>query len=299
MQQANIQELYRDIDPLVLNRFFQYRRQQKAIVSSDGTTNSYVHKPVHSLNKNRKKIRERNGQSGKEQQNKLSVHFTLLSTDYHLERMQLTHCLSKTRSIFSLFEAIDATWNLLPVDYPYSRSKYQYINWLGEIYRLQDLLVGPLVNLEGVVQRKEFFQQESYRIILEIFMHLTAARLRIYEYDAKTRLGSLNDFYHENGSFKKEQMTDDKSFHETHLHDKNVLFQLEDCSQQLRSIYLRLTPAAKFSRNILPHEFRKTMSMLKNVINQLNRFTDPDRTLNLQEYQYLLDECDLILQNEE
>ena len=91
----------------------------------------------------------------------------------------------------------------------------------------------------------------------------------------------------------------DKSDHETHLHDKNILFQLEHCSQQLRSIYLRLAPAAKFSRNILPHEFRKTMSMLKNVVDQLNRCTDPDRALNLHEYQHILDECDLMLQSEE
>lgn len=102
-----------------------------------------------------------------------SSHFTLVSSDYHLIRIQEIHRLSPRQSILFPLDISSATWNCIFAAYPFCVSRDPATAFLGRAVVLANDLDIVLVNLNGAVEDREFVSRENLHRLNE-----TSAKMR-------------------------------------------------------------------------------------------------------------------------
>jgi hypothetical protein len=100
------------------------------------------------------------GLTRREPRKKISIHLTLISTDYHLCSMNDIHLRSPQQSPLNTLQVqvsatrkgiVDTTWSFRYSSYPYIYAKDEAVAFLGNCYLLSQDLLPLLVNLKGVV----------------------------------------------------------------------------------------------------------------------------------------------------
>jgi hypothetical protein len=102
------------------------------------------------------------GLTRREPRKKISIHLTLISTDYHLGSMNDIHLRSPRQSPLNTLQVqvgatrkgiVDTTWSFRYSSYPYVYAKDEAVAFLGNCYLLSQDLLPLLVNLRGVVDK--------------------------------------------------------------------------------------------------------------------------------------------------
>lgn len=98
-------------------------------------------------------------------------HFTLVSSDYHLIRLQEVHRLSVNSDESALFplQLFGATWSFLFAAYPFCVSRDAATAFLGRAVVLANDLGVVLVNVNAAVASRQFIAQENLARLRETF----------------------------------------------------------------------------------------------------------------------------------
>lgn len=79
------------------------------------------------------------------------ISLELLSSDYHLDRLEIIDERMKTQSLLKPIREMVGELNLLRVPYPYTRNYDHIQTWCSKLYRIVDKLTVTRVNIEGVL----------------------------------------------------------------------------------------------------------------------------------------------------
>ena len=139
---------------------------------------------------------DQNGHAMSARRRKLHIHFTLVSSEYHLCNMNEVHHRSPSQSLLNRMEnmgdsieiksmytnypntfgkletydndtpfekesfvdePIETSWSFQYASYPYTYAANEAVTFLGKCYLLGEELMPLLVNLKGVVEQVEFY----------------------------------------------------------------------------------------------------------------------------------------------
>lgn len=99
-------------------------------------------------------------------------HLTLVSSDYHLIRLQDEHRLSPSASALSPLEVSGATWTYLFAAYPFCVSRDATTAALGRITVLASDLSVVLSNLDAVLMHRRFMAPENVHRLSDTLLRL-------------------------------------------------------------------------------------------------------------------------------
>lgn len=91
-----------------------------------------------------------------------SCHFTFISSDYHLFRVQEIHRLNPARSVLRPLVVAESTWEFVYAAYPFCVSTDATTAFLGRVTVLTSDLYIVWENLEAVLHDKTFFARENW-----------------------------------------------------------------------------------------------------------------------------------------
>lgn len=110
--------------------------------------------------------------------------FTLVSSDYHLRRLDEVHYLTSQQSLLSELEQAGLTWDYVQAPYPFHVSADPVTAWLAKINLLRDELTFVRVNLEGVLGGRESLLAENVNRLADVASQLQAS------YDTPPNVGN-------------------------------------------------------------------------------------------------------------
>jgi len=225
---------------------------------------------------------------------KISLHFTLISTEYHLCNLNDIHHRSPNQSLLRPIEMlrtnnvaqqyeeekrskkgrgdnqvingiIDCSWNYIYACYPFSYSPDITSSFIGRCYLLGEKLRPLLINLKGVVEEYEFLQRDNFMAASSIRGKLVSLMEDLYETSPALRSGL------------REVCTNDS-------HETTVEIVLEGATLSLGRCIDLLRPAGLHKSSVSKAQFMKALRSLDHCISQINTYCDPDRPLDLSEW---------------
>jgi hypothetical protein len=223
---------------------------------------------------------------------KVIIHFTLLSTDYHLCNINDVHHRSPRQSLFRAIEAIDddmksskvyqrevnsytsgnlgklihTSWSYQYATYPYIYAKEDVVVFLGKIFLLGEELMPLLANMKGVVEQKEFFQRDNYLMLASI----------------RRSLVSLLESLHQNPKLEMGLQMQIKMKCETK--EKDFKASLEGALLSLGRCVDVVKPAGLLLGSVPIADWAKALRALEHTMIELRSLCDPDRPLKQAEW---------------
>ncbi|CAM9774898.1 unnamed protein product [Chrysoparadoxa australica] len=197
---------------------------------------------------------------------------TLISNEYHLSRISDVQRLSPRRSMLAPVVNIGASWALEYATYPYTFSNEEETYFRAKLYILMEELVPLLVNLQGLAEKKEFFQMDNYETLMQV----------------RKRLNESIDMLHSNRC--------PVTLPTTKLDMRNLLSRgqvdasapdapemldeaLERTASVLSEIQVAVKPAAFRTDSVSAKTWQKCATALEEMIWVAQRAVDPDRPL--------------------
>jgi len=233
---------------------------------------------------------------------KIMIHFTLLSTDYHLCNINDVHHRSPRQSLFRAIEGIDddmksskvykreminqssrniigklihTSWSYQYATYPYIYAKEDAVVFLGKIFLLGEELMPLLANMQGVVDQKEFFQRDNYLMLASI----------------RRSLVSLLESLHQNPQLEMALQLEIKMKMERK--EKDFKASLEGALLSLGRCVDVVKPAGLLLGSVSITDWAKALRALEHTMTVLRSLCDPDRPLKQSEWFDNLHETDL------
>lgn len=185
-----------------------------------------------------------------------ACHFSLVSSDYHLIRIQEIHRLSPRQSMLFPLEVSSATWNCVFAAYPFCVSRDAATAFLGRAVVLANDLGILHVNLKGAIDDREFVSRENLHRLNETFAKMREMYRVI---DART----VGD-----GGFQ----SDMRSHAET----------LELAIHNVREVQTLLNPLLNDLGSSVPRaDLELARKLLETTISTMRSSMDPDRVLRV------------------
>jgi DUF218 domain len=194
-----------------------------------------------------------------------ACHFTLVSSDYHLIRIQEVHRICPRHSLLFALNVSAASWAFIFAAYPFCVSPDPSTAFRGRAMVLANDLSIVLVNLNGVVSDRQFLARENIARLSETF-----AKMRdMFRVVDPTRALSHGGFGVDMRDYTETLELAIHRVREAHT----ILIPLDD-------------PCASVSRSDL--ELAKTL--LTQVVHDMRSSLDPDRPLRVSDHYDIVDE---------
>ncbi|CAN8064932.1 unnamed protein product [Agarophyton chilense] len=182
-----------------------------------------------------------------------ACHFTLVSSDYHLIRIQEVHRLSPRQSVLFPLEVSASTWNCIFAAYPFCVSRDPATAFLGRAVVLANDLGILHVNLKGALIDREFVSKENLDRLNETFAKMREMYRVIHSNTSAT------------GGFK----TDMRKHAET----------LELAIHHIREVHTLLGPLNETGSSVPHAHLELGLEHLTSAIRAMRSSMDPDRVL--------------------
>lgn len=193
-----------------------------------------------------------------------ACHFTLVSSDYHLIRIQEVHRLSPRQSVLFPLEVSAATWNCVFAAYPFCVSSHPATAFLGRAVVLANDLGIVLVNLNGAIDDRQFMSKENLHRLTETFAKMREMYRVI---DARTAAA---------GGFR----TDMRKHAET----------LELAIHDIREVHTLLNPLKETGASIPHAHLELARELMRETIVKMRSSMDPDRVLRVNDRMAIIDD---------
>lgn len=202
-----------------------------------------------------------------------ACHFTLVSSDYHLIRIQEIHRLSPRQSILFPLEVSSATWNCVFAAYPFCVSRDAATAFLGRAVVLANDLGIILVNLNGAIDDREFVSRENLHRLNETF-----AKMReMYRLIDARAVGE--------GGFQSDMRTHAETL-ELAIHD-------------VREVQTLLNPLLNDIGSSIPRaDLEVARRLLASTICNMRSSMDPDRVLRVHDRLAIIDDMTQFMHQE-
>ncbi|PXF42381.1 hypothetical protein BWQ96_07901 [Gracilariopsis chorda] len=182
-----------------------------------------------------------------------ACHFTLVSSDYHLIRIQEVHRLSPRQSVLFPLEVSASTWNCIFAAYQFCVSRDPATAFLGRAVVLANDLGILHVNLKGALDDREFVAKENLDRLNETF-----AKMREMYRVIDSRTSTTGGF-----------RTDMRNHAET----------LELAIHHIREVHTLLGPLNETGASVPHGHLELAYELLTNAIRTMRSSMDPDRVL--------------------
>eukprot|EP00557_Chaetoceros_sp_GSL56_P005722 CAMPEP_0176499180 /NCGR_PEP_ID=MMETSP0200_2-20121128/12769_1 /TAXON_ID=947934 /ORGANISM="Chaetoceros sp., Strain GSL56" /LENGTH=708 /DNA_ID=CAMNT_0017897541 /DNA_START=30 /DNA_END=2156 /DNA_ORIENTATION=- len=238
-------------------------------------------------------------------QKMIDVHFTLVSTEYHLCNMNDVHHRSPEQSLLREMEnmgrefldrprmsfdqtssvrgnddaavsgLVKTSWSFQYATYPYIYAKNDLVAFLGKCYLLAEELVPLLVNMKAVVEQKEFFQRDNYLILASI---------------RRSLVEEIEALHKPSLSRKKTLNTELRRLKDMYGNERDVITILEGALSSLGRCVDLVKPAGLHTGSVSKDDWRKALKSLEHSMNEIRSYCDPDRPLMPSEWGKLVDD---------
>jgi hypothetical protein len=225
---------------------------------------------------------------------KLQVEFSMFSSDYHLCILNDIHMRSPGQSPLQAFQSnkwqhsANQLFNQSSVqNYPVQMKtswRYQYATtavlhaspdriqtFCVACYHKAQELIPVLQNLRGVVDNKEFFQRDNYRVLVKARRSLVSDMEKLYYHQPS--LAAVHRVLLPSSSGEMKPMD---------VVLESALLSLGRCVDLVR-------PAGMFTGSVPPHDFKLACSVLEQALSQITIACDPDKPLPPSEWGKLFD----------
>lgn len=224
-------------------------------------------------------------QSVNKPQKRLHIHFTLISTDYHLCNLNDIHRRSPNQSLLRPLEqleeeyyddhhSIETSWSFRYATYPFKQTKLDTTAFLGKCFVLNEQLLPLLLNLRGVVNEKEFFQRENYMVLATVRRGLVSYMEDLY----KSSLVQLRSSLRQCSTNNSADIAIDVIL-------EGAILSLGRCMDVVR-------PAGLHVGTVSKEDYYKALKSLEHCMGQIRTYCDPDQPLPLNEWGKL--DCDCL-----
>lgn len=193
-----------------------------------------------------------------------TCHFTFVSSDYHLIRIQEVHRLSPRQSVLFPLEVSSATWNCIFAAYPFCVSRDPATAFLGRAVVLANDLGILLVNLNGAMDDRQFVARENLHRLSETF-----AKMREMYRVIDSRTSAMGGF-----------RTDMRVHAET----------LELAIHDIREVQTLLGPLNETGASIPRAHLHLAREFLSQTIARMRSSMDPDRVLRVNDRVAIMDD---------
>ena len=198
---------------------------------------------------------------------RVHVHFTLVSTDYHVCNLNDIHRRSPNQSLLRPLQhlkdddhgIIETSWCFRYATYPFKQTAVDTIAFMGRCYFLSEQLLPLLMNMRAVVEDKEFFQRENYIVLATIRRGLVAQMEDLYKTSPLLRSGLR-------------QVNTLNSAETVDIILEGALLSLGRCMDLVR-------PAGLHVGTVSKTDFSKALKSLEHCMAQIRAFCDPDQPL--------------------
>lgn len=180
-----------------------------------------------------------------------NCHFTLVSSDYHLIRLQEVHRLNSLDSALHPLRLFSATWSYIFAAYPFCVSRDPATAFLGRAVVLANDLSIVLVNITCAVQLGRFVAKENLHRLQETFAKMREMYRVI---DARSLSGFKTDM-------RKHAETVELSIH------------------RVREVNTILLPMHEDGGNVSKEDLQLAQRLLLTVVRDIRESMDPDRVL--------------------
>jgi hypothetical protein len=234
-------------------------------------------------------------------QKAVDVHFTLVSTEYHLCNINDVHHRSPEQSLLvgmetmgeafqdqrpnfgsttsfggkpsnlgmlenggSIRGLVKTSWSFQYATYPYIYAKNDSVAFLGKCYLLGEELMPLLVNMKGVVDQTEFFQRDNYLMLASI---------------RRSLVEEIEALHKPNYSRKKTLNNELRRIKDVHGNERNLITILEGALLSLGRCVDLVKPAGLHVGSVSKEDWKKALKALEHSMNEIRSFCDPDRPL--------------------
>lgn len=239
-------------------------------------------------------------------QKMIDVHFTLVSTEYHLCNMNDVHHRSPDQSLLKEIEnmgrefldrprmmsydrdrsnndlrgnsisgLVKTSWSFQYATYPYIFAKNDLVAFLGKCFLLAEELVPLLVNMKAVVDQKEFFQRDNYLILASI---------------RRSLVEEIETLHKPSHSRKKILNNELRRLKDIYGNERDVISILEGALLSLGRCVDLVKPAGMHTGSVSKDDWKKALSALEHSMSEIRTFCDPDRPLMPSEWGKLVDD---------
>lgn len=182
-----------------------------------------------------------------------NCHFTLVSSDYHLIRLQEVHRLCVQESALFPLKLFSASWNFIFAAYPFCVSRDPATAFLGRAIVLANDLSTVIVNLSGAVNNRQFMAKENVHRLQETF-------------------AKLSDMY---------RVIDSRSYSGFRTDMRKHAETLELAIHRVREVHTTLLPLQKDGVTVSRADMELSLRLLMSVVRDIRESMDPDRVLLL------------------
>lgn len=182
-----------------------------------------------------------------------NCHFTLISSDYHLIRLQEVHRLNSHDSALYPLTIFNASWSYIFAAYPFCVSREPSTAFLGRAIVLANDLSIVLVNLNCAVNYHRFMAKENLHRLQETF-------------------AKMRDMY---------RVIDGKNLSGFRTNMRNHAETLELAIHRVREVNTILLPLQEDGVNISGEDLGLAQRLLMTVVRDIRQSMDPDRVLVL------------------
>jgi hypothetical protein len=240
-------------------------------------------------------------------QKMIDVHFTLVSTEYHLCNMNDVHHRSPEQSLLKEMEnmgrefldrprtsfertnsvrggggggnavsgLVKTSWSFQYATYPYIYAKNDLVAFLGKCYLLAEELVPLLVNMKAVVDQKEFFQRDNYLILASI---------------RRSLVEEIEALHKPSHSRKKTLNNELRRLKDMYGNERDVISILEGALLSLGRCVDLVKPAGLHTGSVSKDDWKKALKALEHSMSEIRSYCDPDRPLMPSEWGKLVDD---------
>jgi hypothetical protein len=238
-------------------------------------------------------------------QKMIDVHFTLVSTEYHLCNMNDVHHRSPEQSLLKEMEnmglefldrprrtsfdrassgggghyaasgLVKTSWSFQYATYPYIYAKNDLVAFLGKCYLLAEELVPLLVNMKAVVDQKEFFQRDNYLILASI---------------RRSLVEEIETLHKPSHSRKKTLNNELRRLKDMYGNERDVISILEGALLSLGRCVDLVKPAGLHTGSVSKDDWKKALKALEHSMSEIRSYCDPDRPLMPSEWGKLVDD---------
>mmetsp|Transcript_22703 Transcript_22703/g.33523 ORF Transcript_22703/g.33523 Transcript_22703/m.33523 type:complete len:544 (-) Transcript_22703:54-1685(-) len=244
------------------------------------------------------------GMERKALRKKIKLHFTLVSSDYHLCNINDIHHRSPNQSLLRPIEMlrtddrsqqgimteyddelsafhhgrrkrqqknsvvngiISCSWSYRYASYPYAYSRDEASSFMGKCFLLCENLRPLFVNIKGVVAEREFLQRDNFMAAASIRHKLISLMEDLYRTSPSLRTGLR-------------EITTYADSKET------VDIVLEGATLSLGRCIDLVRPAGLHKSSVSKNSLIKALRSLEHCMTQIHKFCDPDRPLDTMEW---------------
>jgi hypothetical protein len=192
---------------------------------------------------------------------KLHIQFSLISSEYHLCQLHDIHARSPGQSKLSVLEnwgRVETSWSYVYATTARVASDHPALAFCGKSYQTVQELVPVLLNLRGVVDDREFFQRDNYRV-------LVAAR--------RSLVTDMEGLYRRQPSLQAVHQLLSGDSKPLDVIMESALLSLGRCLDLVR-------PAGLLTETVSAGDWIMALSLLEQAVSQISQACDPDQPLD-------------------